>query len=61
MVCFKFHLSWYVDVRFFSLGLINDVDVIDEDVLQAAPEIRRGREVRQVFLYYAPYIQLRGI
>lgn len=33
------YLSWDPDFRIFSLGLVNDVDSIDENVLQAASEI----------------------
>lgn len=61
MVCIISNLLWYKDVRFLSPGLVNDVDVIDEDVLQAATEIWCGRQVRQVLLYYSSYIQLRGL
>lgn len=51
MVRMKPYLSWNADFRFFSLGLVDDVDVIDEDVLQAAPEIWCSGQVRQIFLY----------
>lgn len=50
------YLSWDTDVRFFSLSLINDVDAIDEDVLEAAPEIWCGGQARQVWLYDPSYI-----
>lgn len=33
------YLSWDPDFRVFSLGLVNYVDIINENVLQAAPEI----------------------
>lgn len=49
------YLSWDTDVRFFSLSLINDVDPIDEDVLEAAPEIWRGGQAGQVWLYDPSY------
>lgn len=52
------YLSWDTDVRFFSLSLINDVDAVDKDVLEAAPEILCGGQVRQVWLYNPSYIQL---
>ncbi len=57
MVCIKPpYLSRDADVRFFSLCLVDDVDTIDEDVLQAAPEIWCGRQVRQILLYDTSYI-----
>lgn len=50
------YLSWDTDVRFFSLSLVDDVDAIDEDVFQAAPEIWCGGQVRQILLYDTSYI-----
>lgn len=52
------YFSWYADFRLFSLGLINDVDAVDEDIFQAASEVWCGREVGQVWLYYSTYIHL---
>lgn len=57
MVCIKLpYLARDADVRLFSLCLVNDVDAIDEDVLQAAPEIWCGGQVRQILLYDTSYI-----
>lgn len=56
MVCINLYLSRDADVRFFSLSLVDDVDAIDEDVLQAAPEIWCGGQVRQILLYDTSYI-----
>lgn len=47
------------DFRVFSLGLIDDVDVVDEDVFQTAPEVRCGGQVGQVLLYDTPDVQLQ--
>lgn len=47
------NLSWDPDFRVFSLGLVDDVDSIDEDVLQAAPEIWGRGQVGQILLYDA--------
>lgn len=33
------YLSWDADFRIFSPGFVNYVDSIDENILQAAPEI----------------------
>lgn len=38
-VCSSSYLSGDTDFRVFSLGFVNYVDSIDENVLQAAPEI----------------------
>lgn len=46
------------DFGFFSLGLIDDVDTVDEDVFQAAPEVRCSGQVGQVLLYDTPNVQL---
>ena len=54
----KPYLSRNTDVRFFSLGLVNDIDAVNEDIFQTASEIWCGREVRQVLLYYSTYIHL---
>lgn len=43
---------------FFSLGLIDNVDTVDEDVFQAAPEVGCGGQVGQVLLYDTPDVQL---
>lgn len=55
------NLARYTDLRFFSLGLVNDVNAIDEDIFQAPPKILCCRQVRQILLYYSSYIHLRGI
>lgn len=52
----KPYLSWDSDVRFISLSLVNDVDAIDEDVLQAAPEIWCTGQVMHILLYDTSYI-----
>lgn len=41
-----------------SLSLVNDIDAIDEDVLQTAPEIWDGGQVRQILLDDSAHIQL---
>lgn len=33
------YLSWDTDFRVFSLSFVNYVDSVDENVLQAAPEV----------------------
>ena len=58
-ICRKPYLSGNADFRFFSLSHVNYVDTVDEDILQAAPEIWCSGEVRQVLLYYSSHIQLR--
>ena len=50
------NLWWDTNVRIFSLSLINDVDTIDVDIFQAAPEIWCGRQVRQILLYDTSHI-----
>lgn len=47
-----------MDVGIFSLGLVDDIDAIDEDVFHTAREIWCGREVRHVLLYYSSNIDL---
>lgn len=47
------------DFRVFSLCLVDDVDAVDEDVFQAAAEIRRGGQVRQILLDDTSNVQLR--
>lgn len=47
-----------MDVGIFSLGFVDDIDAIDEDVFHTAREIWRVREVRHVLLYYSSYIDL---
>lgn len=44
------YLARNSDFRVFSLRLVDDVDAVDEDVFQAAAEIRRGGQVRQILL-----------
>lgn len=45
-----FYLSWDTDFRVFSLSFVNYVDSVDENVLQAAPEIWGWGQVRQILL-----------
>lgn len=45
------YLSRDADFRFFSLGHVDDVNAIDEDVFQAAQEIGCSGQMRQVLLY----------
>lgn len=47
------------DFRFFSFGHIDNVDAVDKDVFQAAPEVRCGGQVGQVLLYDTPNVQLQ--
>lgn len=58
MVCVKSHLSRDADFRLLSLSHVDDVDAIEKDVFKAAPEIRCGRQVRQILLYDTSDIQL---
>lgn len=44
------------DFRFFSLCHIDDVDTVDENIFQAAPEVRCCRQVGQVLLYDTPNV-----
>lgn len=53
------YLQRYADFRVFSLGLIDDVNAVNEDVFQTAPEVWCGGQVGQVLLYDTPDIQLQ--
>ncbi len=53
---YKAYLLRDADVRIFSPCLVNDIDVIEEDVLQAASKIWYGGQVRHIFLYDTSYI-----
>lgn len=54
------YISRNTNVRFFSLGLVDDIDAINEDILKTSSEIWNGREVRQVWLNYSSDIHLNG-
>lgn len=47
------------DFGFFSFGFIDNVDAVDEDVFQAAPEVRCRWQVGQVLLDDTPNVQLQ--
>lgn len=53
------YLPGDADVFFFSLGFVNDVDAVKEGVFQAAAEVWRCGQVRQVLLDDSANVQLR--
>jgi len=55
------YLSGDTYLGLLSLGHVDDVDPVDEDVLQAAAEVWRGGEVRYVLLDHTTNIQLKEI